>query len=189
MTDHIEQANLQWKNKCFIISSCGQNTHCVLPCQFLLIRLSLVRMTPRRRYHANILFLSGIFIFHIFLLLSTGTSDWINTLYMDSTENCPFPWRFHWNTSYRCDNCTVNNRRSRVLHDWNLGPIKSLLSVTFGGNDSITMAIVSPLWRTIFYRAGYCSWSVAFPSHLSPQNLIFEPSLVEKDPWRRNISS
>ena len=162
MTDHIEWVNLHWKNKCFIVSSWWQKTHCGLPCQFLLITLSLVRMTPRRRYHAKILFLRGIFIFQIFLLLSTGTSDWINALYIDSTENCPFSCRFHRNTSDPCDNCSVDNRWSRMFHDWSLGPIKSLLNVTFDGNDSKAWAIVSPLWRTMLYRAGYCSRRVAF---------------------------
>ena len=138
--------------------------------------------TPRRRYHAKILFLRAIFIFQIFLLLSTGTSDWINALYIDSTENWPFLWRFHRKTSDPCDNCTMDNRWSTMFHDWNLGPIKSLLNVTFGRNDSIIMTIVSPLWSKMLYRAGYCSRSVAFPSHLSSQNLISEPSLIKKDP-------
>ena len=151
----------------FYCSSWWQKTHCGLPCQFLLIRLSLVRMTPRRRYHAKILFLRGIFIFQIFLLLSTGTSDWIKALYIESTENCPFPWRFHRNTSDPCENYTVDNRWSRMFHEWSMGPIMFLLKVTFGGNDSITAAIVSPLWRTMLYRAGYFSRSLAFPSHLS----------------------
>ena len=182
MTGHIDRANLHWKNKCFIVSSSWQKTHCGLPCQFLFIRLSLVKMTLRRRYHAKILFLRGIFIFQIFLLLSTGTSDWINALYIDSIENCQFSCRFHRNTSDSCDNCTMDNHWSRMYHNWSLDPIKSLLNATFGGNDCITVAIVSPLWRTMLYRAGYCSRSVAFSSHLSSQNLISEPSLIEKGP-------
>ena len=108
MTRHIERANLHWKNKYFIVSSWWKKTHCEIPCRFLLIRLYLLRMTPRRRYHAKNLFLRGIFIFQIFLLLSTGTSNWINALYIESTENCPFSWRFHRNTSDPCENCTMD---------------------------------------------------------------------------------
>lgn len=82
MTDHIEWANLHWKNKCFIVSSWWQKRYCELPCKFFLIRVSLVKMTPWRSYHAKILLLRGIFIFQIFLLLSTGILGWINALYI-----------------------------------------------------------------------------------------------------------
>jgi hypothetical protein len=56
MIDHIERAKLHWKNICFIVSSCEQKTHGLLPCQFRLIRLSLVRITPQRKYYANFYF-------------------------------------------------------------------------------------------------------------------------------------
>ena len=102
MADHIERAKLHSKNKCFIVSSCGQNIHFVLPCQFRLTRLSFVRMTPLRRYHVNTLILSGIFICHIFLLSSTGTSECTKALYMESTENLPFSHRFQRNSSGPC---------------------------------------------------------------------------------------
>jgi hypothetical protein len=59
MIGHIERAKLYWKNKYLIVSSYEQKTHILLQCQFRLIRLSLVRITPRRKYHAKILFLSG----------------------------------------------------------------------------------------------------------------------------------
>jgi hypothetical protein len=60
--------------------------------------------------------------------------------------------------------------------------LKSLLKVTFGGDVSITLVIVSPLWRTMLYNTGYCFWRVTFRSHLSSQNLISDPSLMKKEP-------
>jgi hypothetical protein len=39
------------------------------------------------------------------------------------------------------------------------------------------------------YNAGYFSWSVAFPSYLSSQNLISDPFLMENTHmWRRTSS-
>src|SRR3954467_14529338 len=37
-----------------------------------------VTTTPLRRYHMNILTFSGIFAFQIFLLLLSGTSEWLS---------------------------------------------------------------------------------------------------------------
>jgi hypothetical protein len=53
MIDHIALANRQWKKRCFIVSSSWQKTHFLQPCQLRFSRLSLVRITPRRRYQAN----------------------------------------------------------------------------------------------------------------------------------------
>jgi hypothetical protein len=44
-TDHIDLANLHWKNKCLIVSSWWQKTHFLFPCQLRLARLSLVKCT------------------------------------------------------------------------------------------------------------------------------------------------
>ena len=57
MVDQIKRATLQSKKMCFIVSSWRQKTHFVLPFQLRLTKLSLVRITPRRAYHANILIL------------------------------------------------------------------------------------------------------------------------------------
>jgi hypothetical protein len=81
MTDHINLAKRHWKNKYFIVSSWWQKTHFLLPCQFRLARLSLVRTTPLRRYHSNTLIRKGIFNFQSLLLwtLSIGTSGSLAT--------------------------------------------------------------------------------------------------------------
>ena len=61
--------------------------------------------------------------------------------------------------------------------------MRVLLNVTFGEKIVNTLAIVSLLWRTILYNVGYCSRSVALPSHLSSRKRISDPSLIEKDPY------
>jgi hypothetical protein len=75
----------------------------------------------------------------------------------------------------------LTNRSIRAFHDANLGLIKSLLNDTLRGWDSITVAMVSLLCRTMLYNAGYCSRRVVLPSQLSSQNLISDPSLMLKD--------
>ena len=46
MVDQIYRATLYSKKRCFIVLSCRQKTHFVLPCQLRLTRLSLVRIAP-----------------------------------------------------------------------------------------------------------------------------------------------
>jgi hypothetical protein len=71
---------------------------------------------------------------------------------------------------------------SKTFQDACPVPSKLLLNETFGGNVSNTFAIVSLLFRTIEYRAGYCSLRVDWPSQISSQKRISDPSLIEKDP-------
>jgi hypothetical protein len=47
----------------------------------------------------------------------------------------------------------------------------------------MTFCKVSPLWRTILYKARYYSRRVVVPNHLSSQNLISAPLLMEKEPY------
>ena len=77
----------------------------------------------------------------------------------------------------------MNSKRiSNAFQDACFVPSKLLLNETFGGKVPITVAIVSVLFRTMLYSAGYCSLGVVFPSHLSSQKRISYPSLIEKDP-------
>jgi hypothetical protein len=145
-----------------------------------------VRMTPRRRYHANTFVFSAIFIFQIFKLLSTVILGWINVLYIEATEKIPLPVRFQRKSSDPCINWAKSRRRNKAFHDTCLGPMRLHLNDTFGGDVSNTLESVSLLCRTIMYSAGYYFWRVALPSHLSSQNLISDPSLMEKDPYGKN---
>jgi hypothetical protein len=74
MTDHIDLVKRHLKNKCFIISFWWQKTYFLFPCQFRFARLSLVKITPLRRYHPNTFIHNGIFNFQSLLLLTSTRS-------------------------------------------------------------------------------------------------------------------
>jgi hypothetical protein len=131
--DHIDLANCHSKKRWLIVSSWRQKTHLLLPCQLRLTRLSLVRITPLRRYQAKTFVFNGIFIDQIFVFLKTGVSDWINALYIESTENLPVSFRFHRTTSDPCNNWTLSSRwlGNTVLGStvWLGNPMLFLLSI------------------------------------------------------------
>jgi hypothetical protein len=82
MIDHIERVKRHWKKRCLIVSSWGQKTHFLQPYQFRFARLSLVKITPLRRYHPNTFIRSGIFNFQSLLLLTSSNE------YLVGSEHC-----------------------------------------------------------------------------------------------------
>jgi hypothetical protein len=110
-----------------LLSHPGNKRHTfLLPCQLRFAMLSLVRIKPRRRYHANTLVFSGIFIFQIILLFSTNPRGWIIALYMESTENLPFSFRFQQNSFAPCVKWTKENLGSNSFQDASWGLTRSL---------------------------------------------------------------
>jgi hypothetical protein len=186
MIDHTDLANLHWNNY-LVVSSWWQNTHSMLLCQLYFSRLALVPSFTK--IPCKYLHFKRNFHLPKNILLSTDTSGWTSALYMESNEIFPLSCRFHQNSSTPCVKWTVGKRYNKAFHDTSLGPTKSLLNITFSGEESITLAIVSLLWWTVWYRARYYSQSVVFPSHLSSQNLIDDSSLIENDPNGRSVSS
>jgi hypothetical protein len=69
---------------------------------------------------------------------------------------------------------------SKIFQATSLYTAKSFLNATAGGEVSIILVIVSLLWRTMLYKAGYYSRRVVLPCHLSSQKLS-KPSLIKKE--------
>lgn len=59
MIDHVVRVNLYRKKNCLIVPSLWEKQHCVLLGWLRFARLSLVRITPLRRYQRNILVFRG----------------------------------------------------------------------------------------------------------------------------------
>ena len=148
----------------------------VLPYQLRLKRLSLIRITPRRAYHAKKLIFDGSFIFQSFLSLFGGISDWIKALYMESTVNKPFWCRFQWKISGSGIRWIEVRRPRRLVHASNLVPVKSRLKVTFGGKDCIPL-LTSPLDFFAYVAYGFFG-VIGYQLHFCSLNLCFSLNFI-----------
>lgn len=80
-----------------------------------------------------------------------------------------------------CDSCTEANLANRSCHVARHSPTRFRPKDTLGGDVLKSCTSVSLLLRATWYKAGYCSWSVALPSQLSSQKRIAAPSLMAKN--------
>src|SRR5438105_1477197 len=95
---------------------------------------------------------------------------------MEPIENLPFSCRFQQNTSYTCDSWIISNRSRRAFQSTRRGPTKSRLNDTFGGEVSITVAIVSFLCRAILELLGYTGAPI---QHRSGTDYVSEHDVPE----------
>ena len=145
---HWNLATWQSIKRCWIVSSLEQNQHCLLPFQFRLAILSLVRITPLFNYHINILIFRGIFSFHKYLLNFT-LPLLISALYIELTVNIPDWFKFHRKTSTLSFKWTWLMRATKSCHKVSVWPVKVLLKDTLRGTLSNTDATVAYFFRTI----------------------------------------
>ena len=136
------QKNLAtWQSikRCWIVWSLEQKQHSLLPFQFLLIKLSLVRITPLFRYHINIFILRGIFNFHRCLLNCT-LPLLISALYIEPTLNVPDWVKFQWKTLALLFKWTWLMRATKPCHKVSEWPLKVFVKDTLRGTLSNTDA-------------------------------------------------
>ena len=131
-----------------------QKLHNLLPCQFLLTKLSLVRVTPLQRYHIKILILRGILRFQsvlcVVILLLFNMA-----LYMDCTVKTPLLVSFHLKMSLLLFSRICAMRLTRLCQRFRLCPLSDLRKETLSGILSNTKAIEACFFLVILYKVGY----------------------------------
>jgi len=98
-----------------------QKQHLVHPVQFLLTRLSFVRMTHFLKYCKNTFILSGIFNFHDTHLAGTF-SNIIMSEYINFTMTTTFLFRFQKKLSFDSPSSTFITFSTKSSHNLNLSP-------------------------------------------------------------------
>ena len=121
---HRNLATWQSIKRCWIVSSLEQNQHCLLPFQFRLARLSLVKITPLFEYHINILIFRGIFSFHKYLSNCT-LPLLISALYTEQLMvNIPDWFKFHLKTSALSFKWTWLMQATKSFHKVSVWPVQ-----------------------------------------------------------------
>jgi hypothetical protein len=103
----------------------------LFPFQFLLAKLSFVRMTPLFRYHINIFILRGIFICQISCVAFKPLMT--RCLYIKLTVNAPLLCIFHINKSIPSFRLICTRLATRVYHLVKLSSTKALLKEILSG--------------------------------------------------------
>jgi hypothetical protein len=138
-TNHIDIANLYGKITCLIVSSLWLNTYFVLLCQFNYSSSRILCKYFCLKRYLQFFYKNIIINWHI----------WTSDLYMEATDNIPLPFRFHRNFLAHCISWTIANCCRKAFHHACLWPTISTLNVTFGGEFSKTIDMVSLLWRSM----------------------------------------
>ena len=127
------------RKRCFTDSLWSQKQHLVLPTQFLLVRLSLVRITPLWTNHIKILIRSGTLIFQKWNDLDSGPVP-IKSRYIDFTEKTPVVFNFQWIVSSRSDSWTSINLQTSCNQASHRSPTRDLLKWILSGTEFNTVA-------------------------------------------------
>jgi hypothetical protein len=138
------QMSLAWwqlKKRCLIVSLQSQKQHFWLPTQFLLFKLSFVKMTPRCRYQRKIFIFRGIFSSHM-ILLSNDTPWFIIYSYIDQTENCPCRYKSQVKISLPYKSWWLATLATRLHQEISLSPTNALQKEIFNGIWFITFSTI-----------------------------------------------
>jgi len=150
-----------------------QKQQVLIPFQFLLDKLSFVRITTLLGYHINIFVLKGIFICQISCVALIPLLTMC--LYIELTVKIPFLFKFQRNRSLPSFKLTCTSRATRLYHSVNLSPTRDLRKETLSGFELSTSATVACFFRTMLNKFGYCTFSLWASNHLSFQNLVWLP--------------
>jgi hypothetical protein len=141
-----------------MVSSLLQKQQTLLPFQFLLARLSFVKITLF--LGTTWRFFKVIFICHISCV--TFKPLLTRNLYINFTENDPFLCKPQANLSGILLSVTCIILASRLRHSVSFVPTKALLKDTFRGTVCKNLS-----YRTTLYRFGYQVLKTWCPNHLS----------------------
>jgi hypothetical protein len=139
---HIVLACWQSKKRCLIVSLQSHKQHFWLPTQFLLAKLSFVKITPRWRYHRKIFIFRGILRFQINLLLK-GVPWFIKYWDLDWTVKHTCRCKSQVKLSLPCERCCKDTFATRLCQEVYLSPIRALRKERFIGFWFITFSTVS----------------------------------------------
>ena len=107
-------------------------------------------------------------------------------LYMDRTKNSPSCCRDHTKLSlWSCSWISIT-LATGWCHESKLLATRDLQKETFSGIELRTELTKADFFLTMLYRAGYWFLRGSFPSHVSSQNLIWDPLPSLNLPHLRN---
>jgi len=140
------------KNKCWIDSDLLQNPNAFLPCQFLLSKLSLVRITFLSKKQRKTLIFRGT----LTRQMSCGTLELLLTRkeYIAWPKKITLLYKPHKNWLLPSNKLMWAILATRLCHSFSLFPINDLLKDTLTAALVNFVATVAYLFLTILWRFG-----------------------------------